>query len=254
VHGATTNGSQLKIGPFSLGDYWADIPQYLGSAGTDVKVVQLPTDGSIEERAAVLKNFLESDMKGQTVNVIAHSLGGLDARWCISVLHTMQITSLTMIGTPNFGTPLADWAVDQMSNHGLWFYFFRLLGYDMGARKFLREITTNQMKLFNERAPDSYEVRYFSLPTRAKFTNGTMSTLLWFPNHWLEGQNHYLNLNGNDGLVPYDSQKWGTPIEQPYELDHLGQMNHHEGRFSEQKQDSYNLYKAAYENLEHEGF
>jgi triacylglycerol lipase len=253
VHGATIHGSHLNVGPFDLGDYFSGIPQFLGAAGTPVKVVELTTDGTIEERAAVLKNFLETDMKGQMVNVVAHSLGGLDTRWAISVLHTLQVSSLTTIGTPHLGTPLADWAVSQMDHFGLWYWFFRLIGYDFGSRRFLREITTNAMKVFNDRVPDSLDVRYFSVRTRAKFEDGTMSALLWFPRHWLEGQHHYLAANGDDGMVPYDSQLWGREIASSSELDHLGQMNHHELRFANEKEESMRLYYSIYDTLEKEG-
>lgn len=255
VHGATTHGSELKIGPFDLGDYFQGIPEFLGQSGTKVKVAQLTTDGSIEERAAVLKNYLETDpdLKGQMVNVIAHSLGGLDARWMISVLHSMQVSSLTTIGTPHYGTPLADWAVGQMDHWGLWYWFFKAIGYDMASRRFLRELTTWSMKQFNDRVPDSLDVRYFSVRTKASFNDGTMSPLLWFPEHWIKGQNNYLDANGDDGLVPYDSQLWGREVVISGELDHLAQMNHHELRFANMKQDSLLLYQRIYENLSQEG-
>lgn len=253
VHGATTHGSRLKIGPIDLGDYFEGIPQFLNSTGTPVYVVELSTDGTIEERAAVLKNFLDTDLKGQMVNVIAHSLGGLDARWCISVLHTNQIYSLTTIGTPHRGTPLADWAVNQVDHSGFWYWVFRAVGYNLTARRFLREITTTSMKRFNEVARDSPDVRYFSVRTKARFEDGTMSYLLWFPAHWLEGQRHYLSANGHDGLVPFDSQGWGKEISASSEVDHLGQMNHHELRTIDRRDSSLRLYKLMYENLEKEG-
>ncbi|MGZ3651398.1 MAG: lipase family alpha/beta hydrolase [Bdellovibrionota bacterium] len=253
VHGATIHGSHLNVGPFDLGDYFAGIPAFLSASGTDVKVVELTTDGTIEERASVLKNFLETDMKGQMVNIIGHSLGGLDARFCASVLHATQIASITTIGTPHLGTPLADWAVSQIENNGLWYWFFRMVGYDMNSRRFLREITTEGMKYFNEKVPDSLDVRYYSFRTRARFSEGTMSPILWFPTQWLEGRKHYLNADGHDGLVPYDSQLWGKEIGSSTELDHLAQMNHHELRFTGQEQESLRMYVSIYDNLQHEG-
>lgn len=254
VHGATINGSRLNVGPFDLGDYFEGIPAFLGSSGTPVKIVNLSTDGTIEERAAVLKNFLDTDLKGQMVNVIAHSLGGLDVRYCISIMHTFQVASLTTIGTPHLGTPLADWAVDQMDNYGPWYWIFRVLGYDMSSRRFLREITTGGMKRFNEKVPDSPDVRYFSVQTRARFGEGAVSTLLWFPQHWLESRRHSLDVNGNDGLVPYDSQAWGTTVASSTELDHLGQMNHHELRFTSEVNESLRMYQSIYDTLQANGF
>jgi triacylglycerol lipase len=254
VHGATIHGSHLNIGPFDLGDYFRGIPEFLGESGTEIKIVELSTDGTIEERAGVLKNYLETEMKGKMVNVIAHSLGGLDTRWAISVLHCTQVLTLTTIGTPHLGTPLADWAVNQMDHFGLWYWFFRLIGYDMASRRFLRELTTTSMKLFNDRVPNSAEVQYFHVRTKARFNDGTMSPLLWFPTHWLEGQRHYLSANGHDGLVPYDSQVWGKEIASRDDIDHLAQMNHHELRWIDQKADSLRLYQSIYETLQSGGF
>lgn len=252
VHGSTISGSNLTIGPFNLGAYFLGIPEFLSVNGTEVKVAQLPTDGSIAERAAVLKNFLETDMKGRMVNIVGHSLGGLDARYAVSVLKSMQIASITTIGTPHRGTPLADWALAQVENNGPWYWFFRLLGYDMKQRRFLQEITTYKMKTFNEQVPDSYEVRYFSVSTKVNRTNSWLSGFLWFPARWLEGQKHILSANGHDGMVPYDSQIWGKQLYSAG-IDHLAQMNHHELRITDNREESLGVWYNIYENLQREG-
>ncbi len=255
IRGATAHGDHLSVGPVDLGEYFEGIPEFLGQAGTKVKQVGLPTDGTIEENAAALKNFLETDpeLKGQMVNVVAHSLGGLDARWCVSVLHSMQISSITTIGTPHRGTPLANWAVDQLDNRYPWYWFFRLVGYDLAHRRFLRELTTASMRRFNIQVPDNPDVRYFSVPTKARFEDGNLSLLLWIPDHWGRSENDALSANGSDGFVPYDSQLWGKEITSSGELDHLSQMNHHELQFANQKPETLRVYQAIYENLEREG-
>jgi len=254
VHGSTANGSNLSIGPLDLGTYFRGIPEFLSSNGTVVKVAQLPTDASIAERAAVLKNFLETEMKGQMVNIIAHSIGGLDARYMVSVLKSFQVSTITTIGTPHYGTPLADWANRQMnSSFGLWYWFFRLVGYDFKGRRFLPEITTAKMKVFNEKVPDSLDVRYFSVRTRARFNEGGLSMALFLTARWMEGQGHYLTANGHDGMVPYDSQVWGKELPTA-SIDHLAQINHHDLRFSTNKDESMNMWFNIYENLLKEGY
>lgn len=252
IHGSTSSGSNLKIGPFNLGPYFKGIPEYLSENGTQVKVVHLPTDGSIAERAAVLKNILESEMKGRMVNIVGHSLGALDARYLVSVLGSLQVSSITSIGTPHHGTPLADWAMAQVQGKGLWYWFFRLLGYDLRQRRFLPEITTAQMKVFNDKVPNSPEVRYYSVRTRLSSKGGLMSPFLWYPAKWLEGQGHPMSANGHDGMVPFDSQLWGTEIGGGA-LDHLGQLNHHQFRMSDAKQESLALWYAIYMNLLQQG-
>lgn len=252
VHGSTAKGASLTIGPFDLGPYWADIPAVLGGTGTEVKVVHLPTDASIAERAAVLKNFLETDMKGRMVNIVAHSLGGLDARYAATVLGSNQMSSITTIGTPHLGSPLADWAANQVDNSGLWYWLLRLVGFDMKHRRFLKEITTHGMKTFNEKVPNRSDVRYFSVRTRASFREGTMSGFLWLPARWLEGQGHYMTANGHDGMVPFDSQSWGRDLAAA-SIDHLAQINHHEFKLNSAKQESMQLYFNIYQNLAAEG-
>jgi triacylglycerol lipase len=187
------------------------------------------------------------------VNVIGHSLGGLDARYAASVLGARQIASITTIGTPHRGSPVADWAMRQSKRGGLWYWFFRLLGYDMDQRRFLPEITTDSMeKVFNPRVPNVPDVRYFSVVSTASFKNGSMSYLLWFPAKWLEGENNALSMHGHDGLVPADSQRWGKVIDE-VELDHLGQMNHHEFRPNDQHETSLRVYTEIYDTLLSEG-
>jgi len=252
VHGSTANGSNLSIGPFNLGTYFEGLPQFLSSNGTVVKLAQLPTDASIAERASVLKNFLETELQGQMVNLVGHSIGGLDARYLASVLGSTQISSITTIGTPHRGTPLADWAWSQTEKRGVWYWIFRLLGFDMKQRRFLPELTTHKMRVFNEKVPDSPEVRYFSVATRSRFEDGMMSVFLWPTSRWLEGQGHPLSANGHDGMVPFDSQVWGISLS-PKEIDHLAQLNHHEFRIANNKVEAMQLWYNVYENLLKQG-
>jgi triacylglycerol lipase len=249
VHGATTKGSRLQIGMFDFGDYFRGIKAFYEATGTPVYVVELSTDGSIGERAAVLKNFLDSDLKGKMVNLVAHSLGGLDARYVVSVLKSTQVASVTTIGTPHHGSPVADWAIRQSKRGSPWYWFFRLLGYDMDLRRFLPEITTDSMeKVFNPRVPDRADVRYFSVISSGSFRENSMSYILWFPARWLEGEKHLLSAHGHDGLVPKDSQKWGKVIAD-VTLDHLGQMNHHELRSHSQQETALQVYRVIYDTL-----
>ncbi len=252
VHGSTANGPNLSVGPFEFGAYFADLPAFLGETGTVVKIAHLPTDASIAERAAVLKNYLETDMKGEMVNIIGHSLGGLDARYAVSILGCNQIASITSIGTPHLGSPLADWAWKQVLNKGFWYWLLKAIGYDLKNRRFIQDITTEGMKVFNEKVRDSLDVRYFSVQTKASFSDGNMSFLLWPTAKWMEGQKHYLTANGHDGMVPFDSQLWGTGVYTG-QIDHLAQINHQEFRFTSNRQESMQIWEKIFDNLQKEG-
>ena len=252
IHGATMGGANLKIGPFNFGDYFYGLADFLKASGTVAKTTALPTDASIGQRAAVVGQILRSEFPGQKVNIIGHSLGGLDARYLASVIKSDQIASITTIGTPHFGSPSADWALRQMNSNGPWYWFFRLFGFDLRGRQFLPELTTDFMqKVFNEKVKDVPGVRYFSVRCAASFKNHTMSYLLWFPSHWMEGEKSPLLSGGHDGLVPLESQTWGEVIA-TLELDHLAEMNHHEFRQNEEDK-SLEAYELIYNKLQAEG-
>ncbi len=86
-------------------------------AGSSFLAPGVDPTGSIERRAAQLeteitKNVPEKELaQGGTIHIVAHSMGGLDARYLISskgLGHAAWIASLTTISTPHRGSPLAD--------------------------------------------------------------------------------------------------------------------------------------------------
>lgn len=68
--------------------------------------------GSAEQHATELKNIIDrilSETGYEKVNIVAHSKGGLDARWYIANSGIDKVANLIMIGTPNAGSPAALW-------------------------------------------------------------------------------------------------------------------------------------------------
>jgi hypothetical protein len=66
--------------------------------------------GSTQQHAMELKNIvdkIQSDTGSQKVNIVAHSKGGLDARWYIANSGIDKVANLIMIGTPNAGSTAA---------------------------------------------------------------------------------------------------------------------------------------------------
>ncbi len=253
VHGATMGGGRLIVGPFDLGEYFLHVPELLRSSKTEVSTVDLPSDATIEECAMVLKSFLEKNMAGKKVNIIAHSLGGLDARYLVSVLHSNQVVSITTIGSPHRGTPLADWGFKQVNERGSWYYTFRILGYDLVGRRFLKELTTEFMaKQFNPRVPDRSDIKYFSVVTTGEMFTRTMSPLLYPTYYWIRSMQGQMAEEPNDGIVPLSSQSWGKEIAR-LNLDHLSQMGHDSFRFFSLEQESIKLYSLIYKELQSSG-
>ena len=227
VHGASMGGAWLRIGPLHYGHYWKFVPEFLEFNGNRVGVAHLTTNSSIAERAIVLKNFIEQKFPGEKVNIVAHSLGGLDARFLVSVLKSKQVLSITGIATPHHGSPLADWAYDQMERKGFWYWFLRLFGYDLRERRFLPELRQSYMDgNFNPKVPDVPGVKYYSVMTWGTRWTWSLSPLLYIPQWYTAGFQGREGDTRNDGLVTFRSQAWGEIIVEA-ELDHLGQINHH---------------------------
>jgi len=164
VHGLFGFG-QLKLAGVGVADYFRLIPDTLRVEGHVVpEPPSLNTAGSIAERAAGLKQYLNNrpEVAGRKVHLVAHSMGGLDARFMISNLATAdRILSLTTIGTPHRGSPIAD-LVGAAAPPG----FDKVLetaGIDI---KGIAELTITSCARFNQEVPDSPAVRYFSIASR----------------------------------------------------------------------------------------
>ena len=103
--------SRIRLGGWTIASYFSNIPKLLEQAGNRVHVSQVHPIGSIAERASQVKAFLGANSPSEPVHVIAHSMGGLDARYMISRLGMAdRVLSLTSIGTLIAG-PFADWGV-----------------------------------------------------------------------------------------------------------------------------------------------
>ncbi len=117
--------SQLTFGGLKVTDYFREIPEALRRDGHVVpEPPRLNPGGSVAERAQDLKNYLQDVNRGDVfqkqVHIIGHSLGGLDSRFMISKLDMAdRVLSLTTLGTPHHGTPLADIVVRATNRFSL---------------------------------------------------------------------------------------------------------------------------------------
>jgi len=168
----------------------------------------LNTAGSIAERAADLKRYLDNrpEVAGRKVHLIAHSMGGLDARFMISKLDMAdRILSLTSIGTPHRGSPIAD-LVGAAAPPG-----FDKLVEDAGIDiKGIADLTTTACARFNQEVLDSPKVRYLSIAS--KFDP---PRVLGVPVGVLALTHDIVrNREGdNDGVVSVESARFGQSTE-----------------------------------------
>jgi triacylglycerol lipase len=202
---------QLTLGGVKLVDYFRLIPAALRADGNLVpQPPRLNTAGSIAERAHDLKSYLEDasnpEVFSKPVHLVAHSMGGLDARHMISQLGMAdRVLSLTTIGTPHHGSPIADaviTATDPILNS-----FVEHLGVDIQG---IADLTTNACARFNAEVPDAPNVRYFSVagqfvPPRIL---GKPTGILGLLHDIVQGKE-----GDNDGLVSVRSATFGQRPE-----------------------------------------
>ncbi|HEX3683335.1 MAG TPA: alpha/beta fold hydrolase [Bryobacteraceae bacterium] len=101
------------LGFSSLGPlhYFNKVQSILQSAGATVFAPTVSPKQCLAERSAQLAAAINSQYKDQKVHVIAHSMGGLDARTLIQQ-NNPNIATLTTLGTPFRGTLAADIAAN----------------------------------------------------------------------------------------------------------------------------------------------
>jgi len=146
----------------AVAEYFRHLPRTLQEAGFRVPdPPALLAAGSIADRAAEFRGYLEDhpEVSGERVHVIAHSMGGLDARYAISKLGLAdRVISLTTIATPHRGSPIAD-LVKLGLRPGLE-DALEAIGLSISA---IEDLTTARCARFNQEVADSPGVRYFSV-------------------------------------------------------------------------------------------
>lgn len=99
-------------------NYWGRIPQELEVNGARIYYGNQPSAASIAECAAILRDRIDeilAETGAEKVNIIAHSKGGLDSRYAISLLGTAdKVASLTTINTPHRGCQFADYLLNNI--------------------------------------------------------------------------------------------------------------------------------------------
>lgn len=113
--------------------YFQGVEEHLAGAGVPVKAVALPPSATVEARARALADAVDG-LGADRVNLVAHSMGGLDARWWVGRLGgERRVASLTTIATPHRGTYVADWGGRRVGRALAGWRLLRDLGVDSGA-------------------------------------------------------------------------------------------------------------------------
>ncbi len=187
--------------------YFRRIRAALDKAGFSAHHTRVDWAGPVENRARQLASEIDSilALTGRSkVHIIAHSMGGLDARWMIAKLgYAPKVHSLTTIGTPHHGTPVADWCVVKRSRSQEIISWLLHRGLDIRG---LYDLTTEAAASRNEMlAPleSNSGVVYRTWGGRVSF----WETFVWVKPKYLLLKNAY-DEPLNDGLVPLRSARW----------------------------------------------
>jgi triacylglycerol lipase len=203
---------ELAIGPARLA-YFRGLTERIQRVGADVHRPRVARTAAVAVRAQQLARRIEQ-LSAKRVNIIAHSMGGLDARYAIAKLGLSgRVASLVTIGTPHRGTPLADIGSHVLGETLRLRRMLGALGMDVAG---FDDLTTARMAAFNEEVSDARGVWYASVVAHA--SGRSVHPLLW-PTH------RVLTEHGgpNDGLVPLASQAWGEVVAE-IEADHWAQI------------------------------
>jgi len=211
--------------------YFKGIKTFLESHGFVVFHPNQPFAGAVELRAQQLAARVQEaiqETQAPKVHIIAHSMGGLDARRMI-VDNGMadRVATLATIGTPHHGSPVADKLAEPGGA-----LLLQMLDkvFDVDG---VNDLTSNACEMFNRRAEDS-EARnsvVYQTYSASEDLKDVFAPLVpgWLIIRDAEGL--------NDGLVSVRSQKWERELvatdgtrkaiqqrEFPFQADHLNEV------------------------------
>jgi triacylglycerol lipase len=235
---------RLRMGRWLLADYFRGIPEALAAGGNRVLVARMSPTAGIADRAAQMKAFLDREVPGEPVHLLAHSMGGLDARYLISRLGMApRVLSLTTLGTPHRGTAFADWGVGRLARLGR--PLFDFVGLPCQA---FYDLTVSGCKDFNSQTVDAPGVRYFSVAGQFRPD--------WFTPEWQLPALILDSTEGpHDGVVSVASARYGESCEVWSDADHLNLINWpHPWPAARRRDDRTGHYVGLVRRLADEGF
>lgn len=212
-------------------EYFKGIKTHLEAHGFRVFHTNQDFAGSVNLRASQLKSRINEILAAEgvdRVHIIAHSMGGLDARHMIVDMQMAdKVASLTTIGSPHLGTILADHVLDEGG-----VFLIAALRQIVNLEGF-QDLRVTVCEQFNRRAEDEEARNGVFYQTYASSEELKLVFLPLVPS-WIFIQEHE---GRNDGLVSFRTQQWKKeltandasrkPIMQkefPFPADHLNEV------------------------------
>lgn len=201
-------------------NYWGRVPAELIKNGATIFYGEQQSALAVSDSAAELAARIEQIVREtgcEKVNIIAHSKGGLDSRYAISLLGADKyVASLTTINTPHRGCIFAEYLLNNAPEklvktiEATYNKAFSALGdKNPDFMSAVKNLTNSFCEEFNKNVPDAQGVYYQSIGTKAKSSrSGRFPLNVSYP--------IVKKFDGdNDGLVAVTSAQWGekfTPV------------------------------------------
>ena len=171
-------------------EYFEGVKSLYESMGLRVIAPSLPWAGSQQRRTAALARQLRDE--DGPLHLVAHSMGGLDARaWISRHGGSAKTASLTTLATPHRGSPAADYVCSRLSP-------FRIFAG-------VRNLTTDKIRAFNDGTPDHPDVIY-----RSYSASRPLDQQPWIVRRY--GRIIQQAEGDNDSQVSVQSAHWGENL------------------------------------------
>ncbi len=220
LHHGFMGVGDVSVGPLKL-SYFRGIDRAIRARGHHLIVTRVHPTGSIELRARqlkeqILQGLVNVKSKDERIVVVAHSMGGLDARYMIAKLGMAdQVAALLTITTPHRGSPYADWCLENLGRRLGGLRLMKMLGLDVQA---VSDLTTASCKKFNRQIKNVAGVQYFSVSAARPWHR--------VPPFALHAHRLITAAEGdNDCLVSVKSSTWGEHLG-VWPADHFHTINH----------------------------
>src|SRR3954451_22909982 len=142
--------ADIKVGKLKF-SYFHGIDRAILDRGHPVFISRVHPTSSIELRARQLRAQILTQLRAlgrpkDRVIIIAHSMGGLDARYMISRLRmAARVAALITLSTPHRGSPYADWCLRNLGKRMGGLKLINFLHLNLHA---VRDLTTEECAKF----------------------------------------------------------------------------------------------------------
>jgi triacylglycerol lipase len=208
------------LGPL---EYFNGVKRHLRQTfGAEVFIATVPPIGSIASRGAKLgEQILDRFGDGEQVDIFAHSMGGLDARWALRNVPGLsaRVRKLVTIGTPHRGSPVAD-AIQAGTIPALPLPAEAMVLELRINQAALHDLTTAAATAFDQATPDVSGVRYVHVAGDTSLPDAHCSIAFRAIQEAFRLPPH------NDGVVTLDSATRGGTRQADLILpvDHAGEI------------------------------